>query len=48
MERRLKREVFYARVAAVEEVMLDGWLYDVSVADHDNFVAGGMLVHSTS
>ncbi|MEV7968582.1 SNF2-related protein [Sphaerisporangium sp. NPDC088356] len=45
---RAEREVFYARVASVEEVEYEGYVYDFEVADHHNFVAGGMLCHNTA
>jgi hypothetical protein len=41
------REVLYARVAAVEEVFYEGWVYDLEVAEHHNFVAAGVLCHNT-
>lgn len=48
LEQRLKSEVFFLTVEAIEEVELDGWVYDFEVAEHHNFVAGGMLAHNTS
>jgi intein/homing endonuclease len=47
LEERLVREVFYAKVVRVEEIELDGWVYDVEVADYHNFVAGGILAQNT-
>ncbi|HEY2575466.1 MAG TPA: SNF2-related protein [Streptosporangiaceae bacterium] len=44
---RIDREVFYARVVSVEEVDYTGWVYDFEVAEHHNFVAGGMICHNT-
>ncbi|MFI5066447.1 MAG: SNF2-related protein, partial [Streptosporangiales bacterium] len=44
---RLSRDVFYARIVSVEEVDYTGWVYDFEVAEHHNFVAGGMLCHNT-
>jgi SNF2 family DNA or RNA helicase len=44
---RVSREVFYARVVSVEEFDYTGWVYDFEVAEHHNFVAGGMLCHNT-
>jgi SNF2 family DNA or RNA helicase len=40
-------EVHFARVVAVEDVHHTGWVYDFEVAEHHNFVAGGMLCHNT-
>ncbi len=43
----LDQEVFYCRVAAVEEIDHQGWVYDVEVAEHHNFVAENILCHNT-
>jgi hypothetical protein len=40
--------VFYLTVEEVEEVELDGWVYDFEVSRVHNFVAGRMLGHNTS
>lgn len=47
LHHRLAREAFHARVVSVKEVQLDGWVYDLEVAEHHNFVAGGLLAHNT-
>jgi SNF2 family DNA or RNA helicase len=44
---RLRRDVFYPRIVSVEDVDYTGWVYDFEVAEHHNFVAGGMLCHNT-
>src|ERR1035441_10457783 len=44
---RVSREVFYPRIVSVEDVGYTGWVYDFEVAEHHNFVAGGMLCHNT-
>jgi SNF2 family DNA or RNA helicase/intein/homing endonuclease len=44
---RVGREVFYPRIVSVEDVDYTGWVYDFEVAEHHNFVAGGMLCHNT-
>ena len=44
---RANREVFYPRIVSVEDVDYTGWVYDFEVAEHHNFVAGGMLCHNT-
>jgi exodeoxyribonuclease V alpha subunit len=41
-------QVFYARVKSVEEVQLDGWVYDLEVAEHHNYVANGVISHNTT
>ncbi|HEU4323035.1 MAG TPA: SNF2-related protein [Roseiflexaceae bacterium] len=43
----LDQEVFFCRVATVEEIDHEGWVYDVEVAEHHNFVAENMLCHNT-
>ena len=47
LECRVEREVYYARVVNVEDVVLNGWVYDLEVPEHHNFVAGGVLAHNT-
>ena len=44
---RAERDVYYARVASVEPVWLEGYVYDFEVAGHHNYVAGGMMAHNT-
>ena len=44
---RVNRDAFYARIVSVEDVDHDGWVYDFEVAEHHNFVAGGMICHNT-
>lgn len=48
LARRASREVFYPTVENVEEVRLNGWVYDLEVAEHHNYVAGGIITHNTS
>lgn len=45
---RLERGVYYSRVVKVEPVQLDGWVYDLEVEEHHNYVAGGMVTHNTA
>ncbi|WP_182885051.1 SNF2-related protein [Microbispora sp. H10885] len=45
---RAEREVFYTRVVSVEEVDYEGYVYDFEVAEHHNFVAGGIFCHNTA
>jgi hypothetical protein len=44
---RAQREVYYAKVVAVEDVWLDDWVYDLEVSDLHNYVAGGICTHNT-
>ncbi len=44
---RVNRDVFCPRVVSVEDVDHEGWVYDFAVAEHHNFVAGGMICHNT-
>nr|WP_182708925.1 SNF2-related protein [Thermomonospora cellulosilytica] len=48
LDERACREVFYARVVSVEDVEYEGYVYDFEVAEHHNYVAGGMLCHNTA
>lgn len=43
----LEQEVHYCRIEAVEDVNYDGWVYDLEVEQHHNFVAEGILCHNT-
>ena len=47
LEAMIQREVHFARVVSVEDVDYNGWVYDFEVAEHHNFVAGGLLCHNT-
>ncbi|MXQ63405.1 hypothetical protein GQ466_05095 [Actinomadura rayongensis] len=48
LDARAEREVFYATVVSVEEIDYEGYVYDFEVAEHHNYVAGGMLCHNTA
>jgi SNF2 family DNA or RNA helicase len=48
LHRRTSQQVYYARITSVEEVDYDGYVYDFEVAEHHNFVGGGMLCHNTA
>ncbi|MGW2313985.1 SNF2-related protein [Actinomadura luteofluorescens] len=48
LDERTSREVHYAKVASVEEMDYEGFVYDFEVADHHNYVAEGMLCHNTA
>jgi SNF2 family DNA or RNA helicase len=43
----LDQEVFYCRIESIEEVDYDGWVYDLQVEGHHNFVAENILCHNT-
>ncbi len=43
----LDQEVFFCRIAAVEDVHYEGWVYDFEVEQHHNFVANNILCHNT-
>ncbi|HJT78125.1 MAG TPA: SNF2-related protein, partial [Gemmataceae bacterium] len=47
LARLANREVYYTRIAGIREVMYEGWVYDLEVPGHHNFVAGGILCHNT-
>ncbi|MGH8905330.1 MAG: SNF2-related protein [Egibacteraceae bacterium] len=40
-------QVRWKRVAAVEDVDFEGWVYDFEVPEHHSFVAEGVLCHNT-
>ncbi|MFG1854468.1 SNF2-related protein [Actinomadura geliboluensis] len=48
LEERATREVFYAKIASIEEVDYEGFVYDFEVAGHHNYVAEGILCHNTA
>ncbi|MEU5994417.1 SNF2-related protein [Spirillospora sp. NPDC047418] len=48
LDERATREVFYAKIVSVEDMDYEGYVYDFEVADHHNYVAGGMLCHNTA
>ncbi|MBE2199222.1 MAG: helicase [Anaerolinea sp.] len=41
------QEVFYCRIKSIEDVFYDGWVYDLEVANHHNFVANNIICHNT-
>ncbi len=47
LRRLLDQEVFYCRIAAIEAVEYEGWVYDLEIATHHNFVANNILCHNT-
>ncbi len=42
----LKRDYFLDKLVSIEEEAFDGWVYDLYVPHHHNFVADGILVHN--
>jgi ATP-dependent exoDNAse (exonuclease V) alpha subunit len=42
------QQVHYVKVIEVEDVELDCWVYDFEVAEHHNYVAGGICTHNTA
>ena len=43
----LGQEVHYCKIESVEPLAYDGWVYDLEIEQHHNFVAEGMLCHNT-
>lgn len=43
----LEQEVFYCRIKSIEEIEYEGWVYDLEIKDHHNFVANHILCHNT-
>jgi len=42
-----EREVFYCKIASIEIIEYDGWVYDFEIPTHHNFVANNILCHNT-
>ena len=47
LQQLLDQEVFYCRIKSIEEFDYEGWVYDLEVEQHHNFVANNMLCHNT-
>jgi len=47
MQHLLDQEVFYCRITSIDDVEYEGWVYDVEVQTHHNFVANNVLCHNT-
>jgi intein/homing endonuclease len=43
----LEQEVFYCRIKCIEEIEYEGWVYDLEIKEHHNFVANHILCHNT-
>lgn len=46
INRLLKRDYFLDEIVSIEEEHFDGWVYDLYVKHHHNFVANGVLMHN--
>ncbi|MEI6775346.1 MAG: SNF2-related protein, partial [Chloroflexales bacterium] len=44
----LDQEVHFCRIRSIETQMHEGWVYDLEVAEHHNFVANSILCHNTA
>jgi len=44
---RQKRELNYCRIKTIEDMPYAGWVYDLAIARHHNFVANNVLCHNT-
>ncbi|MBD2501546.1 SNF2-related protein [Anabaena azotica] len=47
LEHLLEKEVFYCKIAKIEEIDYQGWVYDFEVSEHHNFVANSIICHNT-
>ncbi|WP_268807129.1 SNF2-related protein [Gloeocapsopsis dulcis] len=43
----LTQEVFYCKIASIEDVEYNDWVYDFEVSEHHNFVANNIICHNT-
>ncbi|MCT7952285.1 SNF2-related protein [Ancylothrix sp. C2] len=43
----LDLEVFYCQIESIEDIDYEGWVYDLEVNKHHNFVANNILCHNT-
>ncbi|MDS3859987.1 SNF2-related protein [Thermosynechococcaceae cyanobacterium BACA0444] len=41
------QEVFYCPIVSIEDIDYSGWVYDVQVVKHHNFIANNILCHNT-
>ncbi|HEY9799170.1 MAG TPA: SNF2-related protein [Leptolyngbyaceae cyanobacterium] len=47
LEHLLEKEVLYCKIAKIEEIDYQGWVYDFEVSEHHNFVANSIICHNT-
>ena len=47
LQKLIDQEVHYVTVESVEEFDYEGWVYDLTVEGHENYVAEGVLTHNT-
>lgn len=47
LARRVEVDAYWATVVEVDDVLLDGWVYDFEVEEAHNYVAAGMITHNT-
>jgi SNF2 family DNA or RNA helicase len=47
LQRLLDQEVFYCKIESIEDVEYEGWVYDLEVSEHHNFVANNIICHNT-
>lgn len=48
IEARATEEIQYVKITSIVDVEHDGYVYDLEVPGHHNFVAGGMVCHNTA
>lgn len=47
LENEIRKEVFYVKIAKIREYVYNGFVYDLEVDVHHNYVANGILAHNT-
>jgi len=40
-------ELYFAKISSIEEFDYEGWVYDLEVDEHHNYVANGIITHNT-
>ncbi|MEA5568911.1 SNF2-related protein [Anabaena sp. UHCC 0399] len=43
----LEQQVFYCKIASIEDIDYTGWVYDFEVSKYHNFVANNIICHNT-
>lgn len=47
LEHSCDREIIFTKIISVEEYDYTGWVYDLEILEHHNYVANGIVTHNT-
>lgn len=47
LEKIYNREISFVKILSVDEFMYKGWVYDLEVEEHHNYIANGIVTHNT-